>query len=244
MNFKTKKIIIIGLSILLISIIFCGGLFGGLFATYGQAMFTGRQIQQSKADKYAALSDKTPKNGVVFLGDSISELYDLDKYYPGKNYINRGISSNESGQVLDRLQTNVINISPDLIILLVGANDIGHGIANSVLINNIDMIITQLKNTLPNADIVIQSIYPTGKKNFIYSHMLTNIRPNETIREVNKEIYSLADKHDILYVDMYSVLADPNGNLFDEYSIDGVHLNKNGYAVVTNVLQPIIESYL
>ncbi|MEY2396381.1 MAG: hypothetical protein QOF94_2726, partial [Acidobacteriaceae bacterium] len=76
-------------------------------------------------DANAALKPPVPgENRVVFFGDSISDLWHLDEYFPGKPYVNRGISGQTTPQMLIRFRQDVIELHPKAVVILAGTNDI------------------------------------------------------------------------------------------------------------------------
>lgn len=177
-------------------------------------------------------AESTPKGGVVFLGDSIIEMYSLGDFFEDKNYINRGISSNETAQVLDRLKTNVIDIAPSVVLIHVGANDIGHNVPKQTYLSNMDKIIKTLKSNLPNAKILVDCIYPTVTLGNIQSKMLTKDRKNATIIDINKNLRNVCAVNSVEFIDSFNLLLE-NDALNPKYTIDGLHLNSKGYRVVS-----------
>src|SRR5436305_1301646 len=73
----------------------------------------------------AALNPPAPgENRVVFFGDSITDIWHLDEYFPGKPYINRGIGGQTTPQMLIRFRQDVIDLHPKVVVILAGTNDI------------------------------------------------------------------------------------------------------------------------
>ena len=211
-----------------------------IFMTYNLALMTSENAQAKKAEKYASQIDTTEKGSVCFLGDSITEMYDLEKHFKNKNYVNRGISSNETQDILDRLDSNVIAIEPSVVVLLVGVNDLGHGVDNNTIISNYDKILYELTTKLESAKILVQSIYPTRTLSNFNSINLTKNRKNQDIINLNIEINKLAEKYNLTYVDTHSVLVDSEGMLNANYTLDGLHLNDDGYRKVSEHLKKFI----
>lgn len=236
MDYSTKKkTILSSIAVISILIIFIACIIF-VFAVYDQTLFTSEKTQKEKAEAYASQASSTPKNGIVFLGDSIIEMYNLDKFFPNKNYINRGISSNESGHILKRLQSNVIDIAPKIIILHVGANDIGHKVPIDDYLKNVNDIIDKISQSLPDSYILVDSIFPTVKLNSINSKNLTKRRDNATISNVNDKLKNLCRTKSqtckVKYLDMTKLLAK-NNELNRDYTLDGLHLNEKGYKIVS-----------
>ena len=76
-------------------------------------------------DANAALTPPKPgEDRVVFFGDSITDIWHLDEYFPGKPYVNRGIGGQTTPQMLVRFRQDVINLQPKVVIILAGTNDI------------------------------------------------------------------------------------------------------------------------
>src|SRR5213595_3585385 len=61
---------------------------------------------------------------VVFMGDSITDGWKLDQYFPGAPYVNRGISGQTTPQMLIRFRPDVIDLGPKVVVILAGTNDI------------------------------------------------------------------------------------------------------------------------
>jgi len=61
---------------------------------------------------------------VVFMGDSITDIWKLEKWFPGKPYVNRGIGGQTTPQMLIRFRPDVIDLDPKVVVILAGTNDI------------------------------------------------------------------------------------------------------------------------
>lgn len=244
LNYSQKRQIILS-AIAVISIIivtaFCVSI---IFMIYGESLFSSKKTQLKKAENYATMTEITPKEGVVFLGDSIFEMYDLKKYFKNKdNYINRGISSNKSADILARLQTNVIDITPKVIIIHVGTNDIGHNVSAEEYIINMGKIITELSTKLPDCKMMVDSIYPTITLNNYNSINLTKVRSNDDINNFNLRLKSLCNTKNIDYINTHDSLLKGD-KLNKTYTIDGLHLSDAGYRIVSGIFQYAIEDAL
>lgn len=175
-------------------------------------------------------NSKAANSKLVFLGDGITEQYDLKKYYSlYSNKFNRGIAGDTTFTLQDRLIVSLLNVRPVVCVLLIGTNNI-----NSAL-KNYEEILQEIKDKSPQTKMIIQSIYPTAGEYH---------KRNKKIVEVNEEIKKLAQKYGYDYADVYSVLKDEKGELNSKYTTDGLHLNNDGYKAVTSVLTPIISKYI
>ncbi len=172
----------------------------------------------------------------VFIGDSITEGYNLDKYY-NNEYINTGISGNTIIDVINRLEKDLYNHNPDCVILLIGTNDFFFDYNSDDIINNMEELFVNIKENLPDASLYLQSIYPVNKTDFSYHLGGIGKRNNIIINETNKKLELLVEYYDYDYIDVYSHLKDDNGHLKEEYTYDGLHLSDKGYEAVTKVLK-------
>lgn len=245
MTYETKRKIALSSIAVFCIIITTLACVAAVFLIYGEVLHSSKSAQLNKAEKYAEQVVDTPKGGVVFLGDSIFEMYELNKWYKDKGYINRGISSNESADILNRLQTNVIDIEPKVIILHVGANDIGHGVKSDTYLTNMDKIISQITTSLPDCTLLVDSIYPTVTLNSFNSRNLTKKRDNASITNLNSRLnnicnkYSATNKVKFLTATHSSLLE--KGKMNKTYTIDGLHLSDFGYRIITRQIDAEIQ---
>jgi lysophospholipase L1-like esterase len=183
---------------------------------------------------------KLPNNGnrIVFIGDSITEFWQRHDsvFFSQNKYINRGISSQTSSQILERFQNDVIDLEPKWVIILAGINDVAENngpISIVEIMNNIvSMVEKALKN---NIEVVLCAILPA-----IDFYWNPKIKPIEKIKQLNVliEAYCLAEK--IKFVDYYTPMLDEYFGLDKKFTDDGVHPNLNGYLK----MKTILESYL
>lgn len=201
---------------------------------YFQSILTEKKETDEPKTKTVYRSNKT-----VFLGDSITYYYDLQKYFKNINFINSGISGNTTKDILDNIQTRLFDYSPKTVFLLIGTNDktvSGYRVDETV--KNIELIISKIKNKLPNTKLYVESIYPINDTdNSKIDHGMVNKRKNSMIREMNEKIEKLCDEYDITYIDMYAILKDDDNNLKLEYTKEGLHISEKGYEVITKELR-------
>ena len=151
---------IIFVTVLALLIILCS-VFSFFYDIYGWAFITTDWVKDIKAKRYAKISVDAPKGSVVFFGDSLTEMYDLQEYYDFPT-LNRGISGDVTSHMLERLEDNVLVTEPSVLVLLGGANDLGHGGTPQSLSANLRQIITAVQAELPDCKIIVQSLYPVN----------------------------------------------------------------------------------
>ena len=192
------------------------------------------ELFQQHYDNRVALfieENKTAENiDVVFIGDSITEGYDLKKFYPEYKTLNRGIGGDTTFGLEKRLNVSVYDANPKVVVMLIGANNF------DTMLDNYENILIDLKTNLPDTKIVLLSLTAMSQKWG---------RNNQKAIENNKSIKSLAEKYNYTFIDLFNPLIDPETNeLYDSYSIDGGHPNELGYTEITNIIKPVLKELL
>lgn len=167
---------------------------------------------------------------VAFLGDSLTDAYDLEKYYPQYLVSNRGIGGDTTFDLENRLETSVYDLKPKVAVMLIGANNL------STMFDNYENILVGLKANLPDTKIVLLSLTNMGQEWG---------KGNELAAYNNVKIQKLAQKYGFFFVDLYGPLMDlSTGEIYPEYTIDGGHLTNLGYQVITAQITPLLEELL
>ncbi len=189
---------------------------------------------------YEAVDVRSDYKNIVFLGDSITEGYDLEKFFPDTDsvIINSGVSGNTTEDILKHLKKRAAQYKPSKVFLLIGTNDIGFGYKDEKTIVNIKKIIRELHDKCEGVEIYVESIYPVNTK---MKKSKAGDRDNEAVEYINEEIEKYASNNDLVYIDLYSKLVDEDGNLSKEYTTDGLHLSEEGYEVVTSILEEYVK---
>ena len=175
----------------------------------------------------------------MFLGDSITELYDLDEHFPDMPVVNSGISGNVTEDILDDMRGRVYQYNPSKVFLLIGTNDIQEEVSEEDIVNNIKEIISSIKANRPYAEIYLESIYPVDE-----DKEASRDRTNEVIMDINDQLEKYCRDEDITYINLFDLLVDPDqeeAEIRDEYSDDGLHLTEEGYEIVTKEIMKYIE---
>ncbi|MBV8514639.1 MAG: SGNH/GDSL hydrolase family protein [Acidobacteria bacterium] len=188
---------------------------------------------------------------VVFLGDSITDAWVRPEYsgfFPGKPYIDRGISGQTTPQMLIRFRPDVIALQPKVVLILAGTNDLAG--------NTGPMTLDQIEGNLQSMDelahankirVVLASVLPVSN----YGHdrdgnpvdMRIKRQP-EKIIELNTWIKNYAAAHGDIYLDYFSAMVDEHGLLKADISNDGLHANAKGYAIMAPLAEKSIAEAL
>ena len=175
----------------------------------------------------------------LFLGDSITEQYDLDEYYNDLPVVNSGISGNKTKDLLNDLNNRVYQYNPSKVFLLIGTNDIQSKVEDDVIINNIKKILEDIHENRPYAKLYLEAIYPVDE-----GSSGAQDRTNKEIQSINASLEDYCKKNDITFIDMYDLLLDPESDkdrLFEDYSKDGLHISDEGYEVITEKIMKYIK---
>lgn len=193
-------------------------------------------------DENAALPAPVPgENRVVFMGDSITDLWGHGAaFFPGKPYINRGISGQTTPQMLIRFRSDVIALKPKAVIILAGTNDIAGNTGPSTLEMTEDNLTSMAELARANhIRIIMASVLPAADYPW-----KPGINPVEPIRTLNHWIQTYCAANGYVYLDYYSATVDAAFALKKEFTEDGVHPNAAGYAVMAPLTEKAIADAL
>lgn len=167
---------------------------------------------------------------VVFLGDSLTDGYDLNNYYPEFKTANRGISGDTTIELEKRLKVSAFDLNPKVVVMLIGANNF------DTMMDNYENILIKLKDNLKDSKFVLLSLTAMGKD---------WAKNNDKAILNNQQIKSLSVKYEMTFVDLFTPLCNPNTNkIYNEYTTDGGHLTSLGYSVLTENIKPILTNLL
>ncbi len=183
------------------------------------------------------------ENRVVFMGDSITDNWGrrYGKFFPGKPYINRGISGQTTPQMLVRFRPDVIALKPKAVVILAGTNDIAGNTGPTTLeaIEDNLMSMAELAK-VHGIRVVLASVMPVCD----YIRPQTDRRPPEKIIALNEWIKSYAAKNKLVYLDYYSAMLDDKQMLRRELTFDGLHPNDAGYELIAPLAEKAIAQAL
>jgi lysophospholipase L1-like esterase len=181
---------------------------------------------------------------VVFLGDSITDMWPLASFFPGKPYVNRGIGGQTTPQILVRFRPDVIALAPKVVVILAGTNDIA-GNSGPMSIDESVANITSMAELARahGVRVVIASVLPVHHYT-PQSELTFPLRPMDKIRELNARLRALCAAGGHVYLDYFSAMIDGQGFLKRELAEDGLHPNRTGQAIMARLAQPAIDAAL
>jgi lysophospholipase L1-like esterase len=194
-------------------------------------------------DANKALPPAAPdEDRVVFYGASITQFWGRNgsEFFPGKAYINRGISGQTTAQMVVRFRQDVINLRPKVVVILAGTNDIAGNsgpMTPEMTENNWQSMADMARAN--GIKVVLASITPSS--DFPWRK---GLHPAEKIRTLNAWLQGYCGNHGFIYLDYYSALVDADGGMKPDYTVDGVHATVKGYEVMAPLAQAAIDKAL
>ncbi len=184
----------------------------------------------------------------VFMGDSITDGWKLNEYFPGLPYVNRGISGQTTPQMLLRFRPDVINLKPKVVVILAGTNDISFNTGPTTL----EAIEGNLASMVELAhasgiNVVLSSVLPVSDYNTNKAGekiIRTIQRPPAQILALNDWIKRFCLARKLVYLDYFTATVDEKGFLKAEIADDGLHPNAKGYEIMKTLAENAIKTAL
>jgi lysophospholipase L1-like esterase len=229
------------------------------------------QLSRYHSDNLRLRQQPADPGRVVFIGDSITDYWQLAQAFPGQPYVNRGISGQTTSQMVARMFPDVIALKPAAVVILAGTNDISRatGAVTAEMVEFNLQAMSQLA-TANGVKVVLCSILPTddtpvppagspggglrggggrggslpGGRPPAPRRKNSEMRPPSDILALNAWMRDYARTAGITYVDYYSAVVDADGMFRDGLSIDGVHPSAGGYAVMGPLVTAALKTVL
>jgi lysophospholipase L1-like esterase len=186
---------------------------------------------------------------VVFMGDSITDNWQQPRYggfFPGKPYIDRGISGQTTPQMLIRFRPDVIDLKPKVVVILAGTNDIA-GNTGPMTDEDIERNLASMADlaTEHGIKVVLASITPTsGYHAAANASPQTTLRPMDRIKALNTWIKRFAADNGYVYLDYFSAMVDETGLMKADLTADDLHPNADGYKIMAPLAESAIQRAL
>lgn len=219
--------------------------FFSLFSLFSNAQNFNELINLKR---YAKANSELPapvngENRVVFIGNSITDGWASQRpdFFKSNNYVGRGIGGQTSPQLLSRFRQDVINLKPAAVVINIGTNDV----AENTGPYDADFTLGNIKSMaeLANANgikVILSSVTPAGE--YPWRKEIKEVPLK--IAVLNAGIREYAISNGFAYIDYYTLLKDENRAMIAAYTTDGVHLTKEGYAVMEKAAKAVIDEVL
>jgi lysophospholipase L1-like esterase len=196
-------------------------------------------------DANAALKPPAPgENRVIFFGDSITDNWHLQEYFPEKPYFNRGIGGQTTPQMLVRFRQDVIDLHPKAVVILAGTNDIA---GNTGPMRNEDIeasyaTMAELAS-VHRVAVVFSSVLPVHNYTERSKDFFAQ-RPPQRILELNTWLRDYCARNGLVYLDYFTAMADDKGLMKKDLADDGLHPNAAGFKIMAPLAEAAIAKAL
>lgn len=215
--------------------------FGRLDSYFAQLLTRAdRQLRSPDRDELARYAEADAKLAppqasnprIVFLGDSITDSWRLNEYFGERDFVNRGISGQITGEMLGRMLADVVNLHPQAVLILAGTNDLARHVPLVAIENNLTMI-ADLADYY-KIKVIFASVLPVSDyhKNVNPNYARTRDRSPSLIRSLNNWVQSFSKDRGYTYLDYFSAMVDDAGMIKADLADDGLHPNSAGYRVM------------
>ncbi len=204
-------------------------------------------VEEKKA-RYHEMNKNVVKGQILFVGSSLMEMFPVEKLLKEAGYTgivyNRGIGGYVIDDLRGSLEDCIFALEPKRIFINIGTNDLTRADWTlKEIMENYDLLISEIIRRLPAVELYFMAYYPVNEDAAEESMKeALKIRTNEKIQMANEEVKKLAEKYHAKYIDVNKGLRDERGRLKAEYTIEGMHINENGYrAIIPELMKYVRE---
>jgi lysophospholipase L1-like esterase len=176
------------------------------------------------------------QNDIIFVGNSITDGGNWSELFGDIHIKNRGISGDVTKGVLNRLG-EIVSRKPSKVFLLIGTNDLAHGVPPDSVIHNIFRIVSLIHQYSPSTKMYVQSIFPVNDH---FNKFPDHVNKGKDIKYINAHLKQAADSVHYTFIDLYDVLRNKEGKMNPNYTNDGLHLLGPGYMVWKHGVYPYV----
>jgi lysophospholipase L1-like esterase len=200
------------------------------------------QLERYRAANAALAPPAAGEDRVVFYGASMTEGWGMhgSSFFPGKSYVNRGISGQTTEQMVVRFRQDVIDLHPKAVLILAGTNDVAGNTGPTTPEMTEGNWTSMAELAKANGiRVIFASITPST--DFPWRR---GLHPADKIRALNAWLKDYCAAHSLIYLDYYSALANEEGGMKADLTVDGVHATVKGYEVMAPLAQAAIDKAL
>jgi lysophospholipase L1-like esterase len=231
---KTMQRTVFQMSFSFLLILFCFQVHAQQPLTTKTVYDTISTLPQHFEDRYSKfLQEPIIKGRIVFLGNSITEGANWGSLIGDTTAINRGIGGDLTYSVLKRLDDVIIR-QPSKVFLMIGINDIGKDVPDTVIAENIRTIIKRIQAGSPSTRIYLENVLPV---NAAVQGFPQHYDKNPHVLATNRMLVKVARDAKVQLIDMHQFFTDREGYLEKNYTKDGLHINAKGYQVWVEYLK-------
>ncbi|MBJ7517989.1 MAG: SGNH/GDSL hydrolase family protein [Stenotrophomonas sp.] len=201
------------------------------------------QLAYYRAQNAALPPARKGEARVVFYGDSITEGWGRtgsESFFPGKGYLNRGISGQTTAQMLLRFRQDVIALHPAVVVILAGTNDIAGNTgpaSQSMIEDNLHSMVELAQ--AHGIKVVLSSVLPVSAYPW-----RPGLQPADSVLALNAALKRYAAQQQLVYLDYHAALGNADGGLDKALADDGVHPTPAGYAKMVPLAEAAVAAAL
>ena len=184
-----------------------------------------------------------PGTRVVFLGASVTQMWNLERYFPEYETINAGMGWNLAGQELLRFDVDVIDRDPDIVVIKPCAINFGaswRGVLEPVDPARVRGALAMMVDLARAHSIepVLCTPVPVGED---YASHHAKFELEKNVVELSRWIREFGAEHGVEVADFHQELSGDDGFMRSEFRRDGLHVNEQGYDAMADVLAPVLS---
>lgn len=202
--------------------------------------------KEYKIERYKKMNENAKKGKIVFAGSSLMEMFPIEQFVKEDKLdivvYNRGVGGFVTEELLENINTCIIDLQPSKLFINIGTNDLSDSRRSfEEIFERYGKILSIVTEKVDDVSMYLMAYYPVNY-NAATEEMkpCLKIRSNEKIKAANEEVARLARKFNANYIDVSEPLKDENGDLKAEFTIEGMHINEQGYRAV----YPLIKQYI
>ncbi len=171
--------------------------------------------------------------GIAFIGSSTIRLWKTKESFPDLPVVNRGFGGSQIADSVRTADRILLPLKPRLVLLFAGGNDIHAGKSPEQVFEDYKSFVAKIHGALPGTRVLFMSLFPN----------VARAAEDGKCQALNRLIEAHARTDPRLgYVDVATALRGPDGKARPELLLkDGLHLNEEGYKVVTGIVRPRLE---
>jgi lysophospholipase L1-like esterase len=225
-----------------VSIVLSAVLLAGLLACLGLSTWKMLQFHErlhaleNPQWEETLANEHTYDTPMVLFGDSQIARWPIATSFGVLPVVNRGVAGDLATEATDRFRRDVLPLNPALVLILIGTNDLAHGVAVEAILESVRQMSQSAREQ--NAQVIVCSVLPTRGE-------AASIRPRRQVERLNTGLRALATSQNASYLDLYSAVANERGEFAEIFSDDGLHPNGAGYRRMTHTVLPqLLQSYV
>ena len=201
----------------------------------------GQREKADKLERYRRLNALAKPGQILLAGSSLMEQFPIHELLQDAGVslpvYNRGVGGFVTQEFQAALDVCVLQLRPRHIFLNIGTLE--------GLLARYEAIVREILEKLPGVKITLLAYYPLCESRMREDPHMAEVlryRNNRTIAQANQGVETLARRLGLSFANCNQYLVDSTGGLKEEYTIEGMHIYGDGYAMVLKALLPLLQA--